>query len=264
MDKLHQHPDYLLYQIDVENRLANYNYVLHSRESGSTWVIDPTDADHVQEVLAQQQWNLHSILLTHHHADHQGGVEELKRATNCTVVGYARDAARLHHVDVWLEEGDHYGTPPMDTVLMDVSGHTIGHCAYYLPELGLLFSGDTLFSMGCGRIFEGTPEMMCASLARITALPQDTLICAAHEYTQQNGTFALRYEPNNAALQERMAEVRELRAQNMPTVPISLGTELATNPFLRVDSSEIRSMLGMMNASSVEVFAQLRILKNGA
>lgn len=264
MDQLYQHPDYLLYQIDLGNRLANYNYVLHGRQSSITWVIDPTDAGRVRTVLAEQQWTLGSILLTHHHADHQGGVEELKRATGCTVVGYARDAARLYHVDVWLEEGEHYGTAPMDAVLMDVSGHTIGHCAYYLPAWGLLFSGDTLFSMGCGRLFEGTPEMMVTSLAKIASLPHDTLICAAHEYTQQNGTFALRYEPNNTALQERIREVRRLRSQDMPTVPTSLAQELATNPFLRVDSLEIRASLGMVDASRVEVFATLRELKNGA
>ncbi len=259
---LYETERYQLYQIDLRNALANYNYILHCRKTGCTAAIDPTEAVPILEVLDQQGWELNYILSTHHHADHVGGNLELKRQTGCTIVGNRHDADRIPGIDQMVEEGQQINVGDLQASIIDLPGHTIGHIAYFFEYNRLLFSGDTVFSMGCGRLFEGTAAQMTKSFSKIATLPDDTLICAAHEYTQSNGVFALHVDPDNAQLQERMNEVKQQRTKDLPTVPVSLGVEKATNPFFRLHSDDIIANLGLHRPASDVVFRTLRELKN--
>jgi hydroxyacylglutathione hydrolase len=253
---------YTLNLIDVRNRLKNYIYLLHCHATRITAVIDPTETQPVLDALEQRGWTLNYILTTHHHADHVGGSEELKARTDCTIIGSRLDAYRIPAIDIGLAEGETLEIGALHAQVMEVSGHTMGHIAYHFPHQSLLFCGDVLFSMGCGRLFEGTPTDMAASFAKITALSPLTLLCPAHEYTLENGAFALHVEPHNADLIARVEQVRELRKQGTPTVPVMLALEQATNPFLRCDSQEIRTSLNMESASNTEVLARLRRMKD--
>ncbi|MCC7259704.1 MAG: hydroxyacylglutathione hydrolase [Alphaproteobacteria bacterium] len=240
----------------------NYIYLAHDAGSGATAAIDPALAEPVLDALHARGWQLTHILNTHHHIDHIGGNIELKQATGCIIVGYGEDAARISGIDVQLKDGDVFMLGSARADVLFVPGHTRGHITYWFADEHVLFCGDTLFSMGCGRLFEGTPEQMYASLSRIAALPEDTLVYCTHEYTESNGRFALTLEPGNGDLQTRMAEVRGLRAEGRPTVPSTLGVEKRTNPFLRTESVEIRKNLGMLNAAPVQVFTEIRHRKD--
>ncbi|MDZ7684663.1 MAG: hydroxyacylglutathione hydrolase [Gammaproteobacteria bacterium] len=230
----------------------NYGYLLHDPDSDLTAAIDTPEVDPINRALEQKGWKLTHILNTHHHFDHAGGNEPLKAKWGCTIVGAARDAKRIPGIDVRLEEGDTYTFGNHDAQIFDVSGHTIGHIAYYFAEDGLLFCGDALFAMGCGRLFEGTPAQMWNSLQKLRDLPDDTVVYCAHEYTQANAKFALSVEPQNDALQARAREVEALRADDRPTVPSTIGVEKATNPFLRPMSEDLQSTIGLAGADLVE------------
>ncbi len=238
----------------------NFGVLIHDPESGFTASIDAPDTDAVREALAAKGWNLTHILVTHHHPDHVAGIEPLKRETGCTVTGPAK--GRISGVDVGLSEGETYAFGRYEAQVLETPGHTLDHIAYFFPEPGLLFAGDTLFSLGCGRVFEGTPAQMWHSLQKLMRLPRDTQVYSGHEYTLKNAEFALTVESGNDALQERAAEVRRLRDQEKPTLPTTLGRELETNPFLRPDSPEIRQTLGMEGASDEDVWAELRQRRN--
>lgn len=240
----------------------NYIYLAHDAGSGATAAIDPALAEPVLGALSARGWKLTHILNTHHHIDHIGGNIELKQVTGCTIAGYGDDAARIPGIDVRLNDGDMFMLGDARTEVLFVPGHTRGHIAFWCADDRALFCGDTLFSMGCGRLFEGTPEQMYASLSRIAALPEDALVYCTHEYTESNGRFALTLEPGNAELQQRMAEVRGLRAGGKPTVPSMLGMEKRTNPFLRTESVEIRKNLGMLSATPIQVFTEIRHRKD--
>ncbi|RME64928.1 MAG: hydroxyacylglutathione hydrolase, partial [Alphaproteobacteria bacterium] len=211
----------------------NYVYLVHEPETKLTAAVDPAVAEPVNAALDRRGWRLSHILNTHHHMDHVGGNLALKQAHGCTVVGPRADAARIPGIDIAVGDGDvfTFGTAPAH--VFDVPGHTRGHIAYWFKESAALFCGDTLFAMGCGRLFEGTPTQMWASLSKLAALPPETRIYCAHEYTQANGRFALTVEPDNPALAARMKAVDAARAAGQPTVPSTLADELATNPFLR-------------------------------
>ncbi len=254
-----------LYQIDMENPLRNYNYILHDKKANTTTAIDPTDGDVTIAVLDELGLTLNRILSTHHHFDHVGGNEVLKAHYGCDIAGYVNDAHRIPAIDIMLKESQRSKLSEhssIETEVIDVSGHTIGHIAFYLPELKLLFSGDALFSMGCGRIFEGTAEMTHNSLQKLAALPDDTLCCMAHEYTAANAHFALSLEPSNDNLVARIQQVKKLRANNIPTVPVLIGIEKRTNPFLRTHSSEIRHSLDAADMSDAELFGAIRAYKD--
>lgn len=240
----------------------NYNYVVHNTASGETFTVDPSSADPILEVLKEKGWQLDCIINTHHHFDHIGGNTELKQQTGCEIIGFADDAARIAGITRRVEEGQEVNICGTIAKIIFVPGHTLGHIVYYFEQDKVLFCGDTIFSMGCGRLFEGTAEQMYNSLEKLKQLPEDTKIYCAHEYTANNGNFALTVEPDNKALQNRMHEVLKLREQNLPTIPTDLKTELATNPFLRTDSAEIRKRIGMLSASNVEVFAKIRKMKD--
>jgi hydroxyacylglutathione hydrolase len=239
----------------------NYVYLLRDPVADKTAVVDPAEAAPVLRTLAETGWRLTHILNTHHHADHVGGNLELKQATGCTIVGPRADRERIPGIDVEVGDGETYTLGSHTARIFDVPGHTRGHIAYWFPSAAALFCGDTLFIMGCGRLFEGTPEQMWRSLSKLRALPPETRIYCAHEYTQSNARFALSVEPENAALVARARHVDELRAQGQPTVPGTLAEEIATNPFLRVDRPELQRAAGTLG-DAVATFATIRRRKD--
>lgn len=240
----------------------NYIWLLRDRSSGKTAVVDPGDAGPVLAALEAQEWGLDYILCTHHHADHVGGNLELKQATGCTVVGSAADAARIPGLDVGLNEGDIFALGDATARVLSVSGHTVGHIAYAFVDARALFCGDTLFSLGCGRMFEGTAPVFWDSLAKLRALPDDMAVYCAHEYTQSNYRFAIAVDPDNVVLQALGAEITALRAKDEPTVPSFLGDEKRANPFLRADDPALAAALGLSGAAPEAVFADLRKRKD--
>lgn len=248
-------------QIPVLN--DNYIYLAHDPATGQTAAVDPAVSGPVLDELRRRGWTLTHILNTHHHGDHVGGNLELKTETGCVIVGPRADRERIPGIDIALGDGDRYRLGNAEAEVFDVPGHTRGHIAYWFADSAALFCGDTLFAMGCGRLFEGTPAQMWASLSKLARLPDETRVYCAHEYTEANGRFALAIEPDNRALQRRMAEVRALRAAGKPTVPSRLDEEQATNPFLRPDSAEIQRNLDMSGADPVAVLARTRALKDG-
>ena len=240
----------------------NYGYLLHDEDSGATAAVDTPDANEILAQLAAKGWRLTHILNTHHHADHAGGNLTLKRQTGCTIVGPRADAARIPGIDVTVGEGDVVELGAHRARVFDTPGHTRGHIVYHFAAARAAFVGDTVFAMGCGRLFEGTPAQMWSSLGKILRWPDDTRLYCAHEYTQSNARFALTVEPQNRALRERAEAVAKLRAAGKPTVPSTLGEERATNPFLRAASSDLRATIGLSDAMDVEVFAKTRALKD--
>jgi hydroxyacylglutathione hydrolase len=240
----------------------NYGYLLHDEETGDTAAVDTPDAAEILRQLDARGWQLTRVLNTHHHADHAGGNLALKERTGCTVVGPRIDAARIPGIDVLVGEGDEVSVGRHRARVHQTTGHTRGHIVYHFAAAKAAFVGDTLFSLGCGRLFEGTPADMWASLRKILDWPDDTRVYCAHEYTQSNGRFAVTVEPGNEALRRRMAAVAALRAADRPTVPSTLGEERATNPFLRPSSAEIRASVGLVDATDTEVFARVRALKD--
>jgi len=240
----------------------NYLYLIHEPVSGDTAIVDPAvDAPVVAE-LEKRGWTLTHILNTHHHWDHTGANLALKERYRLTVIGPAQDKARIPGIDICVDEGDQITLGGVVADVYFVPGHTSGHIAYHFAADKALFCGDTLFSMGCGRLFEGTPEQMWGSIQKLMALPDETRIFCAHEYTTANGNFALSVEPKNTALNARMADVHMLRATDQPTVPTTLALEKETNPFLRPMSPEIQEMLGMPGAPLTDIFAEVRRRKD--
>lgn len=240
----------------------NYVYLLHERAAGVTGVVDPAVAEPVMARLGERGWSLDWILSTHHHADHTGGNLDLKRMTGCKIAGPGKDAARIPGIDLKLVEGGRFSLGGAQAEVLETPGHTSGHISFWFPSSNALFSADTLFSLGCGRLFEGSPAEMWGSLQKYAPLPDETLVYCGHEYTQSNATFALSVDPENAALRARAGEVDRQRAAGEPTIPTTLGLERATNPFLRPADLGIRQQLGMANASDVEVFAEIRARKD--
>jgi hydroxyacylglutathione hydrolase len=240
----------------------NYGYLVHDPEAGLTATIDTPDAGAINAALERLGLRLDFILNTHHHADHAGGNLELKQRWGCQVVGCGPDAARIPGLDIRVADGSHFALGTHVARVIETPGHTRGHICYLFEADRVAFVGDTLFSMGCGRLFEGSPGEMWSSLQKLMALPDDTRVYCAHEYTQSNGRFAVTVEPDNAALASRVQEVARLRAAGQPTVPSTVGLEKATNPFLRPASPGIRATLGMTTAPDVEVFAETRRRKD--
>lgn len=241
----------------------NYAYVVHDAATNTTSIVDVPEAAPVLSALGERGWKLHNILITHHHNDHIDGVKALAAATGAKVIGARADAHRLPPLDQEVHGGETLLLGLEEVEVIDVPGHTVGHIAYYFPESGLLFSGDSLMSWGCGRLFEGSPAQMFDSLSRLAQLPGDTLICSGHEYTEANGRFALSLEPENPALLARMEEVRALRAQGRPTVPAPLSLEAATNPFLRGTDKALRAALGLPPAATpLDTFTEARARKD--
>jgi hydroxyacylglutathione hydrolase len=240
----------------------NYGYLVHDSETGFTACIDTPEVEPILRALDQTGWKLSHLLNTHHHFDHAGGNLEIKEKTDCIIIGARKDADRLPGIDIQMGDRDIYLFGQHEMTILETPGHTSGHISYYFADSGVAFVGDTLFSLGCGRLFEGTAEQMWESLQKLLELPDETLIYCAHEYTQSNAQFALTVEPDNADLRARNEDIEKLRAQGTPTIPTTMGLEKRTNPFLRPDSANLRETVGLKAASDVEVFAEVRARKD--
>jgi hydroxyacylglutathione hydrolase len=240
----------------------NYGVLIHDRSTGLTASIDAPCADAVNRALTETGWWLTHIFTTHHHSDHTGGNLLLKQQTGCTIVGPASEAARIPGIDLAVQDGDQVPFGTWKVTVLDTPGHTLGHVSYWIPEASVAFVGDTLFAMGCGRVLEGSNEMMWVSLQRLAHLPPETTVYCGHEYTAANAEFALTIEPDNLALRQRAHDTSQLRSAGKPTVPTTIGVELETNVFLRPQIAAIRNKLNMRAAADWKVFAEIRDRKN--
>ena len=240
----------------------NFIYLVREPSRGQVAVVDPAEAEPVLAEAKRLGWTITHILNTHHHGDHVGGNLAIKAATGCTIVGSGSDAARIPGIDVKVSDGDTYDLGDEQAQVFFVPGHTRGHIAYWFAGSNALFCGDTLFSIGCGRLFEGTAAQMWTSLKRFRDLPPETRVYCAHEYTQSNVRFAVTIEPGNAALRDREAEVARLRAAGQPTVPSTIGMERAANPFMRADQATVAAAVGLAGRDPVDVFAEVRRRKD--
>jgi hydroxyacylglutathione hydrolase len=238
----------------------NYGYLLHDPDSEETACIDTPDAAEYLRQAAHKGWQITQIWNTHWHSDHAGGNEMIKRATNCKVTAPEAEAAKIAGVDRTVRHGDVVMIGDRRACVIDVGGHTLGHIAYHLPGSRIAFVGDSVFALGCGRMFEGTPEQFWASLKRIKALPPETMLYCAHEYTAANARFALHADPENVELAIYVDEITKRREHHIPTVPTKLERELATNPFLRADAPEMRARWG--GGDAIATFATLRKAKD--
>jgi hydroxyacylglutathione hydrolase len=238
----------------------NYGYLLHDPASGETACIDTPDAAAYLREASAKGWTITQIWNTHWHPDHAGGNEAIKAATGCTVIAPEAEASKIAGIDRTVRQGDTVALGSFAAHVVDVGGHTLGHIAYHLPQASLAFVGDALFALGCGRMFEGSPPQFWASLSRLKALPADTVLYCAHEYTASNARFALHADPDNAALQAYAAEIADKRSRSEWTVPTQLSRELATNPFLRADDPAMQARWG--GGDAVATFAALRSAKD--
>ena len=238
----------------------NYGFLVHDPDSGETVCIDTPEADVILREAEAKGWQITQIWNTHWHPDHAGGNEAIKKATGCTIVAPAAEAERIAEIDRTVADGDRVAIGAHEAKVIDVGGHTTGHIAYHLPQDDIAFVGDSVFALGCGRMFEGTAEQFWASLERIKALPPVTVLYCAHEYTKANAAFALHADPENEALQAYAREVKDKRAREEATVPTTLKRELKSNPFLRADAPEMREKWG--GSAPHETFAALRSAKD--
>lgn len=216
----------------------NYGFLLHDPESGKTTAIDTPDADEILRQCETKGWTLTDIWNTHHHWDHTGGNIDLKEKTGCFITGPKAEAGRIPGIDLGVKEGDVVKLGTIEAKVWDTPAHTAGHISYYFAGEDKIFVGDTLFALGCGRLFEGTPAQMHDAMTRYAALPDNTQVYCAHEYTLSNGKFALTVEPDNQALIDYMDRAKALREDGIPTVPTTIGAERAANPFMRASSAE--------------------------
>jgi len=247
-------------QIPVLN--DNYVYLVHEPESAATAVVDPAVAAPVLAEAERLGWKITHILNTHHHGDHVGGNKEIQAATGCTIVGPRADTARIPGIQVEVGDGDSYALGAAKAQVFDVPGHTSGHIAYWFEADDALFCGDTIFALGCGRVFEGTHQQMWDSLSKLRALPDSARVFCAHEYTQANARFALSVDGANPDLKQRAEAVDAARARGEPTVPSRLGEEKRTNPFLRADDPALAAALGLAGETPVRVFSEVRTRKD--
>ena len=247
-------------QIPVMN--DNYIYILVDKSTNQTACVDPGVTSEVINYLDNKNLGLNFILNTHHHADHIGGNITLKKKYGCKVVGNKNDANRIPGIDIFMEEGDRLSIGNSVCSILEVSGHTNGHISYFFEKDFALFCGDTLFSLGCGRLFEGTPSQMVRSLKKIRSLPDDTKIYCAHEYTEANSRFANYLTPDDSLLKKKIIEIKEKRSRNIPTIPTILSEEKRLNPFLKFDDKSYLDSIGMDFMSSSKNFGRIRKLKD--
>lgn len=255
------------FSIDLLPALAdNYTYLVSDVALGLAMAVDPGDADVVRRALQKKDLHLALILNTHHHSDHTGGNLKLQQDYGAPIIGPGKEAHRIEGLSRGVEEGDVITFSDLRGQIVETPGHTEGSLSFYFPAIKALFCGDTLFSLGCGRLFEGQPAQMWESIKKLRALPDDTLIYPGHEYTEKNAPFALMLDKENAALKARAAEVKELRKKGEPSVPVTLAMEKATNPFLRVDDPGFQKTLGKngfpIDANPAALFGLMRAAKD--
>ena len=238
----------------------NYAYVIHGDDG--VCLVDAPEAGPIVDALDAKGWSLDVVMLTHHHRDHVDATEDLRKRFGCKVIGPMAEKEKLPPLDWAVCEGNNGGNGDAYTEILDVPGHTLGHIAFHFPRANALFSADSLMALGCGRLFEGTPEMMYNSLQKMAALPPETMIYSGHEYTLGNARFAMTIEPDNQALQARVAAITAARDAGQPTVPVTLAEELATNPFLRCHIPAVKAAVGLEGANPEQVFAEVRARKD--
>lgn len=243
-------------------RQDNFGVILHDPLTGETATIDAPDGDTIASHLKPGSWNLTHLLITHHHPDHVEGIPALTAAYAPKVIGPDAEAAKIGGLTNTLNDGDTFEFAGRKVEVISTPGHTAGHICFHIPDEQLLFAGDTLFALGCGRLFEGSPQDMFTSLSRLAALPDETRVYCGHEYTRSNAAFAITVDPDNMALAERKAEIAGLLEKGLATLPTTIGFEKRTNPFMRTGDPAIRKALGMENASNLEVFTELRARKD--
>ena len=240
----------------------NYSYLIRDKKTNLVGVIDPSEFKPVDIEISRKYKKLDFILNTHHHTDHVDGNLQLKEKYNSKILGFDLDKDRIPGIDITLKENQKEKIGNLEFEVIFTPGHTKGHIAFFFPKEKVVFTGDTLFSLGCGRIFEGTKMEMYNSLNKIKNLPPDTKVYCGHEYTKSNLNFCLKYDPNNLSLKEKSIKVNSKIKSNLPTIPTTIGEELKTNIFLRLDNSEIRKVLNLKDSSNQEVFSKLRDLKD--
>ncbi len=240
----------------------NYAYLVHDAATGVVGLVDAPEAAAVEAALKGKGWRLDLILITHHHGDHIDGVEGLRKIYGAKVAGAAADRRRLPPLDIELADGDTIAVGESVGVVLDVPGHTVGHIAYYFAEAGALFSADSLMVMGCGRLFEGTPDQMWESLSKMAALPDETLVYSGHEYAESNTRFAVSVDGENETLRQRAKDIAAMRQMVGATVPARLDLERATNPFLRASDRTFKARLGLEDLPDAQVFAEMRRRKD--
>ncbi|MBX3537092.1 MAG: hydroxyacylglutathione hydrolase [Chelatococcus sp.] len=243
-------------------RSDNIGVLIHDPATGATAAIDAPEADPILEVLAAKNWSLTDVLVTHKHADHVEGILPLKDRYDLRVTGPGAEAGDIPGLDVAVREGDRVRVGTLEAKVIATPGHTAGHIAYWFEKDEMLFAGDTLFALGCGRLFENSPEEMWQSLQKLAALPDATRLYCGHEYTQSNARFALAVTPDDPALQKRAAAIDATRAAGKLTIPVTLGEEKATNPFLRANEPALAKAVGLENGRAADVFAALRRWKD--
>ena len=240
----------------------NYAYIINNNNTKTIGVVDPSEAQPIISFLERQGKKLNYILNTHHHFDHIGGNIELKKKYNAKIIGFVGDKHRIPGIDITVKDDQKWNFGSSIVKIFHIPGHTLGHICFFFEKEKIAFTGDTLFSLGCGRIFEGDHKQMLDSLNKIKKLPKDTKIYCGHEYTYKNAEFCLKQESNNIDLKKKFEEIKKLRSQNLPTVPSVLEDELKSNIFLRCDKKELKIKLGMKNQEDLEVFKKVRDLKD--
>lgn len=240
----------------------NYAYIIHDNETNKNSLVDAPEAKPIISFLEKKKWDLDFILITHHHSDHIDGVKELSGIFNAKIIGSLNDKERLPPLDKEVSKGEIVTIGSLDFTIFDVPGHTIGHLAYYCASEKIIFTGDSLMALGCGRLFEGSPQKMYQSLEEICKLPEEILIYSGHEYALNNARFALSIEKTNEDLHNRFKFIKSNLQKQKPNVPVTLLEEKRTNPFLRTHEFEIKKSLNMINKNNESVFAELRRLKD--
>ena len=243
-------------------RSDNFGILARDTQTGETALIDAPEERAILDAVERTGWTPSMILITHHHADHVEANLALKERFGLTIVGPAGEAEKISGIDRQVREGDTISVGKSKARVIETPGHTAGHISYHFADAGIAFTADTLFALGCGRLFECTPPVMLESLKKLATLPLETAIYCGHEYTEANARFALSVDPTNSALKERAQKIRALRREGKPTLPTTLGEEMATNPFLRWHDPVIRRNLGMEDASDEDVFAEIRKRKD--
>ena len=252
-------------RLDIEQficRSDNYGVLIHDPASNCTAAIDAPDALAIEAALRRRGWTLDFIFTTHHHFDHVDGNLALKEKFGLTIIGPEAEKDKIPGIDRTVRDGDTFPFGQFMVNVIATPGHTAGEVSFHIPDAKVVFTGDTLFALGCGRLFEGTPAMMLESLRRLAALPGDTAVYCGHEYTEGNARFALTIDPENATLRERARDIAQLRANDRMTLPSTIALELATNPFLRWHDRNIRDRLGLVGAADEIVFAEIRKQKD--
>jgi len=240
----------------------NYAYIIYDDNFKTVGVIDPSEAQPVISFLEKKNIKLNYILNTHHHFDHIGGNTELKKKYNAKVLGFEGDKHRIPGIDITIKDNEQWIFGNSLIKILHIPGHTLGHICFFFEKEKIAFTGDTLFSLGCGRIFEGNHKQMLDSLNKIKSLPKETKIYCGHEYTYKNAEFCMKYEGNNINLKKKFEQIKKLRFQNLPTIPSILKDELKSNIFLRCDQKELKNKLNMKNQEDLEVFKKVRDLKD--